>query len=269
MAADDRVTATLGRCFFGAAVLASGVLQLATGTFVRLVPKLPAWLPAHSAWAYAAGVVLVVAGLAILSGRMVRTAASVVGLMILLKLVLLFPSHMFSNPLIDRPLLRGFMWTNPLKSLALAGGAALLAGRLGGEGRAPSALARAFARLEPLAAVFLAVFLAVCGMQHVVYRQFVDTLVPAWIPPGQRFWTYFTGVALMAGGVGILVPRAARLAATLSGVMILLWVPLVHVARAVAGPQHANETAGAFEALALSGVAFMVAATRAPRSGGG
>jgi uncharacterized membrane protein YphA (DoxX/SURF4 family) len=91
--------------------------------------------------------------------------------------------------------------------------------------------------------------------------------VPAWIPPGQRFWTYITGAALIAGGSGILIPRTARLAATLSAVMIFLWVLLLHIPRAIAGPQHVFETAGVFEALALSGVALIVAGTRAPRPG--
>lgn len=155
---------------------------------------------------------------------------------------------MVANPDIDRPLLRGFMWTNPLKCLALIGGAALLVGRGGFIGR-----------LAPAGAVFLAVFLVVCGLQHFVYADFVVALVPSWIPPGQRFWTYFTGLALVAGGVGILVPRTARRAASLSALMIFLWVLLLHIPRAVEGPQHVFETAGIFEALALSGVALIVA----------
>jgi uncharacterized membrane protein len=242
--------------------MASGVLQLATGDFVRLVPKLPAWVPAPSLWAYLFGVVLVVIGLAILSGRMVRTAASVLAVMILVEVLFLYIPQIGSNPLIDRPYLRGFMWTNPLKALALVGGAAILVGRLPDGSSVLSPLVRAIGRLEPFGAVFLAIFLIVCGMQHFAYRDFVARMVPSWIPPGQGFWTYFTGVALMAGGVGILVPRTARLAATLSAVMIFLWVLLLHIPRALGGPQHANETAGIFEALALSGVALMVAGTR-------
>ncbi|MFL6260141.1 MAG: hypothetical protein ACJ76Y_10560 [Thermoanaerobaculia bacterium] len=52
--------------------------------------------------------------------------------------------------------------------------------------------------------------------------------MPAWIP-GARYWVYLTGVALIAGEVGILVPRTARLAATLVGIMIFLWVLLLHI----------------------------------------
>lgn len=260
---ESRATAlSLGRSFFGVATVASGVLQLVTGDFVRLVPKLPAWVPAPSLWAYLFGVVLVVIGLAILSGRMARAAASLLLVMILVEVLFLYIPQIGSNPLIDRPYLRGFMWTNPLKALALVGGAAILVGRSPDEGGPLSALVPIIGRLEPFGALFLAVFLIVCGMQHFAYRPFVTTMVPSWIPPGQGFWTYFTGVALMAGGVGILIPRTARLAATLSAVMIFLWVLLLHIPRALAGPQHANETAGVFEALALSGVALMVAGTR-------
>lgn len=252
---------TLGRYFFGAATVASGVLQLVTGDFVRLVPRLPTWAPGPSIWAYAVGVILVVAGLAILSGRLTRLASATVGTLILVNLVAVYPFHMVADPRIDRPLLRGFMWTNPLKSLALVGGAAILAGRFGGEWQAISSLGRAFARLAPYGKILLAIFLIVAGMQHFAYANFVKNLVPSWIPPGQLFWTYFCGVALMAGGVGMLVPRTARLAAVMSALMIFLWVLLLHIPRAFAGPNHANETAGVFEALAMSGAALLVAGT--------
>jgi hypothetical protein len=83
---------------------------------------------------------------------------------------------------------------------------------------------------------------------------------------GQRFWTLFTGTALLAGGVGVLVPRTARLAALLSGAMILSWVPLLHVPRALAGPDRPGETSGVLEATALGAVALMVSATRSKES---
>jgi uncharacterized membrane protein len=119
--------------------------------------------------------------------------------------------------------------------------------------------------LGPYGAAFLAAFLLICGIQHFVYVDFVTEMVPAFMP-ARRFWAYFTGVALCSGAVGMLIPRTARLAATLSGIMIFLWVLLLHIPRSLALPQHAFETAGIFEALALSGVAFMVSATRKGRA---
>jgi uncharacterized membrane protein len=257
--------ATLGRTFFGLGVLASGALQIAIGGFVRLVPRLPDWVPAQSALAYVVGAVLVAIGLAIASGRLARTASTVLAALILAMLVLLYPSTFF-NPVIDRPFLRGFMWTAPLKALALVGGAALVAGRWPDASRGIRGLG--VATWERFGHVLLAAFLIVCGLQHFAYRQFVDGMVPAWIPPGQRFWTYFAGVALIAGGLGILVTRVARLAASLAGLMIFLWVILLHIPRAFSGPGHAVEAAGVCEALALSGVALLVAGTRASGPGG-
>ncbi len=254
---------SLGRVFLGLAALASGVLQLVVSDFVRLVPKTPAWV--HQPFlAWFVGVVLVVIGLRILSGRMARAAASVLGVLILLNLFLLYAPQMVVNPVVDRPFFRGFMWTNPLKSLALVGGAAILAG----DCRATSARSwrscAASPGSRPRRACLLSVFLIVCGVQHYVYAAFVDGMVPAWIPPGQRFWTYVTGASLVAGGAGLLVRPVARLAASMSALMIFLWVLLLHVPRALAGPEHAFEAAGIFEALALSGVALLVAATRDP-----
>jgi len=250
---------SLGRAFLGAATLGSGLLQLATGEFVRLVPKLPAAIPAQGALALASGVVLVALGLALLSGRRIGAAATVLAGLLLLVVAFLYAPSLVATEGMDRPYLRGFMWTNPLKSLALAGGAALLAARFP-EGAA--------ARLAPLGPALLAAFLIVCGVQHFVYHDFVVTLVPEWLP-ARGLWASFTGVALMAGGAGLLVPRVDRLAAYLSAAMIFAWVWLLHVPRAVAGPAHANETAGVFEALAISGVALLVAADRATSSAPG
>jgi uncharacterized membrane protein len=237
---------SVGRVFFGVGVAASGFLQLVTGDFVRLVPKLPAWIPAPSIWPYLFGVILVVAGLAILADRRTRTAAAAVGALILLMVVFLCLPELVAAPGMERPYLRGFMWTKPFKALALGGTAFLLA-------QGPSGKA--------VIAALLAAFLVVCGVQHFVYNDFVAQMVPSWMP-GRRFWAYFTGLALIAGGLGMLVPRTARLAAALSALMIFLWVLTLHIPRAVALPQHAFETAGIFEALALSGAALLVAATR-------
>jgi uncharacterized membrane protein len=250
---------TIGRSFFGLAVLATGVEQLVISDFVRLVPKTPAWVQ-KPALAWLVGLVLVVIGLRILSAKMARAAATVLGLLILVDLVVLYAPRM--------DVTRGFMWTNPLKCLALVGGASILAARLQDDGRPLVELVRRFARLQAIAWLLLAVFLIVCGVQHYVYAPFVDTLVPAWIPPSQRFWTYFTGASLVAGGAGMLWRPSARLAASMSALMIFLWVLLLHIPRALGEPEHAFEAAGIFEALALSGVALLVAATRGASRGG-
>lgn len=241
---------TVGRLFFAISMVGFGLTQLLTRDFVRLVPPWPAWIPGHPFWAYLTGILLIAAGVAIGLDRMARGAAALLGVMLLLSILFLHLPKAASAPLV------GFMWTNPAKALAMLGGVIILAGALPDAG-AGSALARLFRKLSPLGPLFLALFLILGGIQHFVYLDFVTKLVPSWIP-GPRFWVYFTGLALIAGGVGILVPKTTRLAATMTGIMILLWVLLLHIPRAVADPHAAGETSGVFEALAFSGVALIL-----------
>ena len=251
--------AILGRLFFAISMVNLGIQQLLTASFVRLVPPLPAWVPSHSIWAYLAGIVLIVAGVAIATGKMARWAAAALGAMLLLSILFLHLPLAATNPL------AGFMWTNPAKALAMLGGVIILAGVLPEEVR-PSGIAGWFERLRPLGPLFLGGFMILGGIQHFVYVGFVTTLVPSWIP-GPELWVYFTGVALIAGGMGILVPKTARLAATMSGIMMFLWVLLLHIPRALADTSNAGEVSGIYEALALSGAAFMLAGRgRAARS---
>jgi uncharacterized membrane protein len=243
---------TLGRLFFALGIAAFGIQQLVTGGFVRLVPPLPTWVPSPGLWARLIGLVLVVLGLAIGTGRKARAAAAVLGTLLLLLFLFLHLPQALKNPLV------GFMWTNPAKALAMLGGVIILAGALPWD---DSGLARLFRKLMPLGPLFLGGFMILGGIQHFVYADFVAQLVPSWIP-GTRFWVYFTGIALVAGGVGILIPKTQRLAATMSGLMIFLWVVLLHIPRALADVHDAGEISGVFEALALSGVAFMLADRR-------
>jgi uncharacterized membrane protein len=70
---------------------------------------------------------------------------------------------------------------------------------------------------------FIAVPMAIFGVQHFVYLQFVGAFIPAWIP-WRTFWACFTGAALIAAAVGIWFRIWDRWAAALLGTMIFLWV---------------------------------------------
>jgi uncharacterized membrane protein len=107
---------------------------------------------------------------------------------------------------------------------------------------------------------FFGAFLSLCGVQHFVHAAFVATLVPAWIP-GAPFWASFAGLALIAGGVGVVMPATARLAGLLSGAMIFVWVIVLHFPRAFdATTRSSNETTAVFEALAMSGIGLLIGA---------
>jgi len=115
---------------------------------------------------------------------------------------------------------------------------------------------------ETIGRVFVAISLAVFGVQHFIYGGFVATLVPAWMP-GRLFWAYFVGVAFVAAAIGILTKIFARPAATMLGVMFFLFVVLLHIPRIVDNSSNGNEWTSGFVALAMCGGAWILA-TAAP-----
>jgi len=239
-------SATIGRIFFGVAAIGSGVLQLARQDFVRLVPKLPGWLSIPSFWAVVTGAALVVAGAGLVFDRKRRTAASILGVLLAVVFLLYLPG-VVANP---GP---GYMWTNPCKVLALIGGAILLSAT----GVGPASTRSSPGWHWRSSAILYGIFFILGGIQHFVYFDFVTQLVPEWLPQ-RRFWAGFAGIALVLGGIGINLQPTARLASLLSGIMVLLWVILLHIPRAFLMPSEPGETAAIFEALALSGVAFLL-----------
>ncbi len=244
-----------GRCCFAIAMVAFGLQHLIYGDFVtRVVPSWPAWLPGRTSSAYLIGAALVAAGGAILLQFRTRGAALLLAVLLMLSFVFL------GLPLAVGDMPWGGKWTNAGKTLALCGGA--LAVALSARSAANEAI-RLPDRFIVVARIFFAIFLILGGIQHFIWAQLVKTMVPAWIP-GPLFWTYFAGVALIAGGIGIVLPQTTRLAARWTGVMIFLWVILLHIPRALANLHDSNETTAVFEALAFSGIAFVMSIMSVP-----
>jgi hypothetical protein len=72
---------------------------------------------------------------------------------------------------------------------------------------------------------------------------------------------YLTGIALVAAGLSIAANRGAWLAAILSGMLFLLFVLVLQIARVAANPLDVGIRTGAFETLAMSGAALALAGT--------
>lgn len=71
---------------------------------------------------------------------------------------------------------------------------------------------------------------------QVVYLQYTASLVPAWIPPNQVFWTNLTTAAFTLAAIAILIDRQAKLAMRLMALMLTLFGILVWVPKIVAHP---------------------------------
>jgi uncharacterized membrane protein len=244
----------VGRAFFAIGLASIGLMHFFFTNFPWVViPQFPAWIPLRLLWVLVIGAALVAAGVCILFNLRGRKVAAWTGLLLLTLVVI---AHV-PNQLTGQYATVLGAWTNALKEMALAGGAWIAALSFAETGDLPEWLERALPSGRYLFAAMLVIF----GFDHFLYSKFVASLVPAWVG-GQMFWTYFAGAALIAGGIGMTVKRLASLASLLVGVMIFLWVLMLHIPRAIVDPYTnvGNEWASVFEALAFSGMAFMVAA---------
>ena len=234
---------------FAVAFVAFGLLQFLYGDFVPGRP--PAWpeqVYGGWIWAYASGAWFVVAGVAIFVDRHTRLAAFSIAALVFAWAVTRNVPIALADPSF------GNAWTRLGKAVALSGGALAVAASARHGDR------RGLAGLGVVGRVALGVFLIDSGVQHFLFAEFVATLVPTWIP-GARLWTYLAGVALIAGGAGLIVPQTTRLAGFSVALMVFTWTCILHLPRALsaAPANQRNEWTAVFEALAFAGLALVLA----------
>jgi uncharacterized membrane protein YphA (DoxX/SURF4 family) len=219
--------------------------------------RAPAWPEAIAGgppWAYLTGLVFIAIGLTTLAGRNVRSAAlaaaALIGTWALARHIPVLVTDAFLSG----------AWTRAGKALAFTGGALAVAATSPHISMAHHATLMALANQERgfivVARICLGSFLIISGLQHFLFTTLVMSLIPRWFPGSPVLWAYFAGVALVAGGIGLFVPFTARLAAALSGLMVFSWFWIVHLPRTFVS---VSDTIAVFEALAVSGVAWMLA----------
>jgi uncharacterized membrane protein len=252
----------VGRTFFGLALLGLGAEHFVFRQFVTgRAPAWPAGVPGELPWVYGWGAVVMLVGAAVLSRRWGRPAALGLG-------VLVFAwAFLRDIPVVMADSLIGGNWTTAGKALVFFGGSFAVAATLPPLQRATPGGWRRFANetdgFVRLGQYCLAVFLILCGLQHFKFLAFVATLIPAWFPGNAVLWSQFAGVLLLTFGVGLLFSRTAELAALLTGLMIFSWVWIVHLPRVRTS---VSDGIAVFEALAFSGLAFVIAGALVQRN---
>jgi uncharacterized membrane protein YphA (DoxX/SURF4 family) len=124
-------------------------------------------------------------------------------------------------------------------------------------------------KILPFGPLFFAMPMGVFGTEHLVDASDIAQAVPSWMP-AHLFWAYLVGIALIAAALSIILNKHARLAATLLGSMLLVFVALIHIPNIVT-----EHGARLFWTIALrdtsfSGGAFALAGSlskRAPSDG--
>lgn len=244
-----------GRLFFGLALIGLGIEHFIFQDFITArAPAWPAALTGKLAWAYLSGAFFILAGAATIIQKKARIA-------IISSAIILFIWALCRNiPLLfDTAFLSG-VWTLAGKALVFTGGSLAVASILPTiENNQNSTILNVINMKRAFLVagrICLGLFLIIAGIQHFMYTAFVASLIPAWFPGGAVFWVYFAGVALIAGGVGLFIPRVTRMAALCIAIMIFSWFWIIHIPRTFTS---VSDGIAVFEALAFSGIAFILA----------
>jgi uncharacterized membrane protein len=95
------------------------------------------------------------------------------------------------------------------------------------------AQARGLDKVVALGSLCFAVPLAVFGAEHLSGAKFIMLAVPSYMP-WRLFWAYFVGVALLSASLSIAAKVQVRWSGLLFGIMMFLFVAMIHIPRALA-----------------------------------
>jgi uncharacterized membrane protein YphA (DoxX/SURF4 family) len=256
---------------YGWGAIALGAVGIAWGDFALQWQPVAPWFPGRTVLAYLFGAALVIAGARMNDFNPLKdrrgVALGAAALAGLYSVVVVF----MHGPLIFQHPASFGAWSGAAEQVTLVAGglaayACLTQSAPGNAARAPAG-----SGLGKAAVVLMGICLVIFGIAHFLYLDFTASMVPAWLPGGQKFWAAATGAGHIAAGVAFLTGIQRRLAAIAITAMFGSFSILVHLPLLLADPQaHMSWVMNAVN-LALTGAAWAVAtyiscAQKAPAS---
>jgi uncharacterized membrane protein len=243
--------ALFGRLFFAIPMAVFGTEHLTDASDIaRIVPP---WMPAHLFWTYLVGIALITAAVSIVIDRHAQLAATLLGAMLLLFVILIHLPNVISTSG-DR-----FFWTIALRDIAFSGGALALAGshmRRKGIVYAP--------RFIAAGRFFVGIPAIVFGIEYFLYTDSapgvpLKKVIPMGAPE-RLFLAYFAGIILFAAGTLLITNKKALSAAICLGIVIFVLTLFVYLPIVVSSPADiGNALNYFFDTLAFSGAALALA----------
>lgn len=99
--------------------------------------------------------------------------------------------------------------------------------------------------------------MVVFGINHLLYANMMQGAVPSFLP-AKVFWVYFTGLALLAAGISIIVNKYAKLASLLLGVLLLIFAFTIHFPGVLNSQTMMASMPGFLKDTSLAGAAFVL-----------
>jgi uncharacterized membrane protein len=103
-----------------------------------------------------------------------------------------------------------------------------------------------------------AIPLAVFGAEHLSAARFIMLVVPSYMP-WRLFWAYFVGCALLATSLSTATKVQVRWSGLLFGIMMVLFVAMIHIPRALASHGDRIPWVIVFREMSFAGGAWLLA----------
>jgi|SRR5215471_11143850 len=123
------------------------------------------------------------------------------------------------------------------------------------------AKARSLDKIVALTNLSFAIPLAVFGALHLFGQQFIMPIVPSYMP-WRLFWVYFIGCALIAASLSIATRIAVRWSGLLFGIMMFMFVAMIHFPGALRQPNRIIWTI-VFREMSFGGAGWLLAGSAA------
>jgi len=238
----------IGIRFYGLGAIALGAVGIVWGDFALQWQPVPTWFPGRTVLAYLFAAALVLAGALVNDLKLSQRghhAASGAGALTALYGVVVLLMH---GPLIFQHPASLATWSGAAEQIALVAGGLAAYGYL-----------KQRSDFGKTAVTLMGICLLVFGAAHFVYLDFTASMVPAWLPGGQKFWAAATGVGHLAAGLAFLTGVQARLAALALTAMFGSFSILVHLPLILTNPKaHMSWVMNAIN-LALTAAAWAIA----------
>lgn len=241
----------LGPVFYAIGVAGFGVNQLVTQNFLTGLFPVPGGVPLRTFLMIVSSVVFLLLAVGMLFlGRKWLAAALTGATFFVFFLVLHLPMLLgdLKNPTV---------WTPPFEALMLGSGGFIIAAYQINTGAGDARWVKPLNGMATLGQYLYAVALVVFAVLHIKYNDYIQTLIPTWMP-GHVFLSYVVIAAFLLSAFSLFTGLKLMLASGLLGIMFLLWVLLLHAPRAVGKMTVEPEWSSLFVALAVCGAAFTI-----------
>lgn len=242
----------IGRNIFALAVVAFGAISLVCGEVLLGLEPIPPAFPGRIALAYLSGVIMLTAGVAMLSAKRSLTGATMLSASFAIWLLSMHVPTLVMHPT------NGGAWTTALELFALLGIALVVVGASLRESQTSESSHGLSERVATFGRLMFAVSLPGFGALHFVYAQLVSGIIPEWFP-FRLFLTYAIGVGFVAAGLSIASGIKAHLAGLVLGAMFAIWVVVLHIPLSIKLNTQNNWTS-LFIAVAMCGGSWVMAA---------